>query len=155
MDHCQRSARTGRRWILLVALAGMWIPGCGGDGLDRVPIVGKVTLGGEPLGGAVLSFIPAANTPGDGALGIADETGTFEVISSRKSDKGIPAGSYTVRVSRRVLFDGTPLPPDLPEADVPDSRESVPLPYSSIDSPLTVVIPEGGGDLHVDIPLES
>ncbi len=137
----------------MAALACLVGAGCGsGDGLDRVPILGTVTLGGEPLAGAVLSFMPAPGTLGEGAIGIADDAGQFEVISSRESDRGIPAGEYTVRVSRRVMPDGTPLPPDMPEADFPNSRESVPFPYSSIDSPLKIIIPEGGGDIQVEIP---
>ena len=88
----------------------------------------------------------------DGALGLADEAGRFEVVSSRESDEGIPAGEYTVRVSRRVMLDGSPLPPDVPEADFPESQESVPFPYNSDTSPLKVVIPEGGGEIQVDIP---
>lgn len=138
--------------VSLSTIVFLGLLGCGGDGLDRVPLMGTVTMDGAPLTGAVLSFTPAAGTPGEGALGVSDEAGKFEVISSREGDTGIPAGEYTVRVSRRVLPDGSPLPPDVPEADFPQSRESIPPPYSTIQSPLKVVIPEGGGEITVEVP---
>lgn len=126
---------------------------CGSsDGLDRVPIMGLVTVEGTPLPGAVLSFTPANGTPGLGALGTSDEAGKFEVVSSRQDDAGIPPGEYTVRVSRLAMPDGTPVPPDAPDADYPGSKESVPAPYSSADSPLKVTISPAGGEIQVDIP---
>ena len=127
--------------------------GCGeSDGLERVPITGLLTLGGAPLPGAVVQFFPAGETAGPGALGTSDPEGRFEVISSRESDAGIPPGEYTVRVSRLVNPDGTPVPPDAPDADYPGCRESVPRPYSGVDSPLKVVIAPDGGEVRVDVP---
>ena len=135
--------------LVLLGLAA----GCSeGDGLERVPITGLLTLGGTPLPGAVVQFFPAGETAGPGALGTSDPEGKFEVISSRESDEGIPPGEYTVRVSRLVNPDGTPVPPDAPDADYPGCRESVPRPYSGVDSPLKVVISPEGGEIRVDVP---
>lgn len=133
--------------VLLLCVAG-----CGGDGLERAPITGVLTVEGAPLGNAVVQFLPGEGTPGEGAIGNSDAEGKFEVISSRRSDEGIPPGSYTVRVSRLVNPDGSPLPPDAADADYPDAFESIPAPYSGIDSPLTVSIKPEGGEVKIDIP---
>lgn len=114
-----------------------------------------VTLEGTPLAGASLYFLPAEGTPGEGAIGASDQTGTFEVVSSRRDDSGIPPGDYTVRVSRLVMPDGTAVPPDAPDADFPESRESIPKPYSGMNSPLKVTIAPDGGEIKVDIPAKS
>lgn len=129
------------------------LAGCSrGDGLERVPITGILTVEGSPLPGAVVQLLPTGQTQGPGAIGISDSEGKFEVISSRQNDEGVPPGEYTVRVSRLVNPDGSVVPADEPEADHPDSRESVPRPYSGVDSPLKVVISEQGSEVKVDIP---
>lgn len=136
-----------------VTLCLCLLAGCSsGDGLERVPITGVLTVEGTPLPGAVVQLLPAGATPGLGAIGMTDSEGKFEVISSRQNDTGIPAGEYTVRVSRLVNPDGSVVPADEPEADHPDSRESVPRPYSGVDSPLKVMISPEGGEVKVDIP---
>ncbi|APZ92584.1 carboxypeptidase-like regulatory domain-containing protein [Fuerstiella marisgermanici] len=134
-------------FIVLVAL------GCGGDGIERAPITGVVTVEGLPLPGALIQFLPQPGTPGEGALGSSDPDGKFEVISSRDSDYGIPPGEYKIRVSRLQDSNGTFVPADAPQADFPDAMESVPVPYSTINSPLTAVISSDGGEVKVEIPV--
>lgn len=129
------------------------VVGCGpADGLERAQITGMLTVQGKPLPGAVLSFQPMEGTKGPGALGNSNAKGEFTVISSRENHEGIPPGKYRVRVSRIVMGDGRPLPPDAAPADYPFSQESVPPPYSGVNSPLTVEIPKDGGHVKVDIP---
>lgn len=143
-----------RNLLKVTFLSLCLFPGCGGgDGLERAPITGLVTVQGAPLAGASVQFMPASGTPGEGALGTSDAEGKFTVISSRQSDEGIPAGEYTVRVSRLVNVDGTPLPSDAADADYPDAWESVPTPYSGMDSPLKAVIAPEGGEVKVEIPV--
>lgn len=134
--------------LLMVCSAG-----CGGDGLERVPIMGVLTVKGVPLAGASVQFTPGTGTPGEGALGLSDPQGKFEVISSRRDDSGIPPGEYSVRVSLLMDPDGTVLSPDATQADHPFARESVPAPYSGMDSPLKVTIGDAGGEVKVDIPV--
>ncbi len=143
------------------SLPGLLLPlwfgvvvGCS-DGINRVPIQGKLTSeGSKPLANAVLVFTPGQGTPGEGAIGTTDAEGSFTVISSRNDDSGIPPGKYKVRVSR--LIDGQTgevLPEGAPEADYPHAMESIPLPFSSSgNSPLEVEISESGGELKIDIP---
>lgn len=136
---------------LLVALL---IVGCSGksDGLKRAPLVGLLTLQGTPLAGASVEFTPVKGTLGPGAIGIADDEGKFQVISSRRGHEGIPPGEYSVRVSLFADEDGTPLDPEATQADNPFAYEAIPHPYSGVGSPLTVSIPEEGGEIEVDVP---
>jgi hypothetical protein len=143
--------RSLRLWLPMMVIAAVSM-GCGGDGLQRAPITGIVTVEGAPIAGASLQFIPKGATPGEGALGISNAEGKFEVISSRRGDEGIPPGEYTVMVSLLADPDGTPLAPDAMQADHPFAQETVPAPYSGMDSPLTVTITEAGGEVKVEIP---
>lgn len=126
--------------------------GCGGDGLDRVPIQGELTAQGTPIPSAIVQFTPKTGTQGDGAIGQSDAAGKFTVISSRQDDSGVPPGKYGVRVSLLTDAKGNPLPPDATQADHPDAKESIPAPYSTPSSPLEVTIDAAGGVVKVDIP---
>ncbi|MGE0758201.1 MAG: carboxypeptidase-like regulatory domain-containing protein [Pirellulaceae bacterium] len=138
----------GLSLIALVAMAA----GCGGDGLTRVPIQGTLTAEGAPVENATVQFIPAEGTVGEGAIGMTDENGKFTVISSRDSDAGVPPGKYRVRVTRLIDGDGTILPADAREADYPLSRESIPQPYSGMNTTLETTISDAGGEVKVEIP---
>jgi hypothetical protein len=138
---------------LIAAAALAALAGCG-DGLKRVPVEGTLTAKGRPLGGALVQFVPAGATKGEGGIGRADADGRFTLTGSRAGDPGVVPGEYTVRVSRFVAADGTPLPADARDADYPGSRESIPAPYSSPDgTPLRVTVPETGGAITVDLPV--
>src|SRR5262245_28365048 len=78
--------------VLFLAFAG-----CGGDGLRRVSIQGKLTAKGKPLDNAVIQFLPAASTKGEGGIGRSDGDGNFTLIGSRAGDRGIVPGEYKVR----------------------------------------------------------
>src|SRR5688572_18650017 len=141
-----------RRLRFLAAVSILGFLGCGGDGLRRVPVQGKVTATGVPIGNATVLFMPADGTKGEGGIGTTDADGRFTLTGSRRGDSGVVPGKYRVRVSRFVNPDGSPLPPDFTEAEYPRAVESVPAPYSGPDSPLEVTVPEKGGELTVDIP---
>jgi hypothetical protein len=145
-----------RRLLYLAAAAAiLGFLGCGGDGLKRVPVQGKVTAGGAPLGSATVLFMPADGTKGEGGIGTTDRDGSFTLTGSRRGDSGVVPGKYKVRVSRFVDRDGTVLPSDAKQADYPHAVESVPAPYSSPDSPLEVTVPEEGGAVTVEIPTKT
>ena len=145
-----------RRFVQTIGslLVVLLLVGCGGksDGLKRAPLVGLLTLQGSPLAGASVEFTPVKGTTGPGAIGVADDDGKFQVISSRRGHEGIPPGEYTVRVSLFADEDGTPLDPEATQADNPFAYEAIPEPYSGVGSPLKVSIPEEGGEVEVDVP---
>lgn len=144
-----------RSWCSLISL-GMFgvatIAGCG-DGISRVPITGFLTVQGEPLAGASVQFFPQTGTQGEGAIGVAGPDGKFAVISSRQDDAGIPPGKYKVRVSL-MMEKGKVLPPDALQADFPNAQEVIPSPFSTANSTLEVMIPAGGGEVKVDLPVK-
>lgn len=136
----------------LPALAVLVFLGCGGDGLKRVPVEGKVTAKGVPVGTATVLFLPADGTKGEGGIGTTDKDGNYTLTGSRRGDSGVVPGKYKVRVSRFVDKDGTVLPSDAKQADYPHAVESVPAPYSLPESPLEVTVPEAGGTVNIEIP---
>jgi hypothetical protein len=62
-----------------------------------VPVEGKVTLGGKPLGGGILYFYaPEGEGKAYTPLGFIDSQGNYSVNTS--GEKGAPAGKYRVTV---------------------------------------------------------
>jgi hypothetical protein len=143
-----------RLCYLAAAVSMLGFLGCGGDGLRRVAVQGKVTAKGVPVGNATISFLPADSTQGEGGIGTTDRDGNFTLTGSRRGDSGVVPGKYTVRVSRFVDRDGSVLPSDHKQADYPHAVESVPAPYSSPESPLEVTVPEQGGAVNIEIPVK-
>jgi len=141
--------------LSLFVLSYLLCVGCGGDGVNRVAINGQLQADDGPIANASVQFIPEAGTTGDGALGMSDSEGKFSVISSRDGDGGLPPGNYRVRISQMVDGNGTVLPADATQAEYPDSREGIPAPYSTLESPLQVTITEDGGDVVIALPSES
>jgi hypothetical protein len=144
-----------RSGYLALGVVFLALAGCG-DGLKRVSIQGKVTAGGKPLDNATLQFIPTGSTKGEGGIGRSDGEGKFTLTGSRAGAKGIVPGDYKVRISRLIARDGSALPADAKEAENPGARESVPPPYSSVEgTPLTVTVPESGGEVTIAIPTRA
>lgn len=89
---CRASASLG------VALLVSVSPGCG-DGPKLVPVSGVVTLDGEPLEGATLSFVPVAgagvSTSGTDMTG---PKGNFQITYNGRA--GLVPGKYKVMVSK-------------------------------------------------------
>jgi hypothetical protein len=145
----------GQLRYLTAVIAIVALLGCGGDGLRRVPVKGKLTAKGRPVASATVLFMPVDTTKGEGGIGTTDGDGNFTLTGSRRGDVGVVPGKYKVRVSRFMDKDGSILPSDHKQADYPHAVESVPAPYSSPDSPLEVTVPEEGGALTVEIPVAT
>ena len=141
-----------RLGIMAPALLVLLLPGCG-DGLKRVPVYGKATAKGKPIDNVFILFVPMGSTKGEGGYGVTDSDGNYSLISTRTDWKGVPPGEYKVRLSRLVGPDGTALPPSTKTVDNPGARESIPKKYLFPDtSPLRFVVPESGGEIHIEIP---
>jgi len=145
-----------RCWNLLATgIVILAASGCGGDGLARVPVEGKVTAKGVAVGGATVLFMPQGGTLGEGAIGTTDASGNYTLVGSRQGDTGIVPGRYKVRVSRLMDRDGTVLALDAKQADFPHSEESIPEPFSSPEPPVEVTVPNAGGTINVEIPVAT
>ncbi len=79
--------------------------GCGKSApYEVVPVSGKVTLDGEPLSNARLTFQPMAGSSqnrevGPGSVGFSDESGTYVLETVYPVSKGAVVGAHTVRIS--------------------------------------------------------
>jgi hypothetical protein len=142
-----------RKWLhdrpaIPIALAGLaivfavqilwgfvsWLSGRGEHTVNRLAVSGIVTLDGEPLEGAIISFRPMAAEPFGARVSI--DSGDFRV----PRQKGLTAGTYTVRINKHV--------PAQPPEDGGDRRvkpgvELIPPRYNATTE-LTAEIPKSG-----------
>ena len=132
-------------FLLMVSL----LPGCGGSDVSEGPsladVKGKVLFGNEPLASADLTFFPTGTTEGIGGTVRTDESGAFQGVIYARGGEGLPAGTYKVAVSKRVMPDGSPVPPndETPAIESP-AQETMPPRYLSPEwSPLEVVVEDG------------
>ena len=79
--------------------------GCGGGGGDdewtekrsqTVPVTATVTMGGSPLAGATVAFLPTSSE-GPGASGLTADDGSVTLTTYKPGD-GVVPGAYTVTV---------------------------------------------------------
>ena len=78
--------------------ASLIVAGCGG-GPKLVPVSGVVTLDGEPLEGATLSFVPTAgNAIATAGSDVSGSNGNF--VMTYKGRNGLSPGTYRVLVSK-------------------------------------------------------
>lgn len=127
-----------RRLAILAAVWGLWaLPGCGGGGPTKVPLMsvkGTVTLSGAPLTEGTVSFSSSAT--GNGAIAHLGPEGKFVVTG------GIVAGDYKV-----VITPPTPTPdnPEPKKSDIPDKYRN------EATTDLTAKITTGANDLKFDL----
>jgi len=80
---------------LFVFTAAVFCASCGGGEGKLYPVEGTVTLDGQPLEGATVTF---ANGPVTGSA-LTTASGKFKLISAGK--EGVPAGTYKVVVIKK------------------------------------------------------
>src|SRR5262245_11610288 len=99
--------------VLLVAAAG-----CGNQ-RGPVPISGTVTLDGEPVEGATVTFhTVGTDKEGKPATGETDKSGTFRLRTG--TDDGVRPGEYKVVIIKSILADPNLKMPNFP--DTPEGR---------------------------------
>lgn len=143
----RRSIRLVAPW-LLAALA----VGCGGNSddfiddrlamLERlVPVSGTVKVGGKPLAGVVLTFLPKEWTS---SLGETDADGRFELQTAGRP--GALPGEYKVALSYLISPDDRILTLDsrgglTPDPGLLNAKEMLPPSVSSLEkTTLTAVV---------------
>lgn len=149
--------------LMCIMLAG----GCGG-GAPPLPsgivaVTGTVTLDGEPVSGAIVTFVPVQISGGGGAgvgaaSGMTDSTGKYSLIGYEGRANGTMPGSYRVKISRLTRADGSiviPGPDDSPmQLLVSGAKEQLPEKYSS-DIRTTLVATVDPKGSPVDFKLSS
>jgi hypothetical protein len=119
-----------RSWtvaVVLVALVGLWLPGCGSKGTALGEVEGTVTLDDEPLAGATISFSPEGG--GRTSSAITDEAGRYRLEFT--ADKpGALVGKHKVTITtfeEGELDDSGKLVGNVPEKVPAKYREESPL----------------------------
>lgn len=117
--------------------------GCNEAPYDFAPVSGVVTLDGEPLVDARVTFMPKRQgnslVSGPDSVGRTDSEGRFE-LETITGYSGAIVGKHTVRLStlkQKVAEDG--------ETFLETSPELVPAHYNSA-SKLVAEVPSNGGD---------
>lgn len=137
-----------KRYFFSICLLILALSGCGNEG--RKSITGKVLLDGQPLAGAMLSFVPDASSP-DLMEGYAktNDQGNFEMRTlGNGNQKGILPGKYIVLISKKESYDtGKKKPSEVMYGEMETvfaERDIVPVFYSdSQKTPLTAVVENG------------
>lgn len=119
-----------RAWPLLTGCLLLGLAGCGSSG--GVAVTGRVTLDGQPLPNAEVTFHPQEETKGLGGSAVTGPDGRYELVSAQ-GKKGVAPGDYRVVISRRLRPDGSPPDPNVPPVES-DARETLPAVYSHLDS---------------------
>ncbi len=83
-----------RRWPAILLAAGA-IAGCGPKLPPRVPVEGSVTLDGQPVAGASITFTPVEKGPAASAA--SDENGRFTLSTFKQGDGAVP-GQHRITV---------------------------------------------------------
>jgi hypothetical protein len=114
------------RWLgCCLVLASL--TGCGGD---RVVVTGTVTLDGNPLPDALVTFRPEGGTGELGGSGRTGPDGKYTLTAAR-GGQGILPGEYKVVINRPLRRDGSPPAPDEKPIES-DARETLPPNYSDL-----------------------
>jgi len=127
-------------------LTALFTLGCGGD-VDTVPVSGRVTLDGDPLADAHISFEPVHATAEDNSVGsyaVTDAQGRYTLRLVTTGEPGAMPGLHTVRIT-------TARPEDPSREDSPISPELVPPPYRE---GVEFEVPANGDDA-ADFALQS
>ncbi len=145
------------RDVFAVTLSLCLLAGCGGSVEKDLPelaqVTGTVTLDGNPVADAQVTFIPEK---GPTATGRTDSAGKY-VLGTKGTDDGASVGKHKVTVAKV----GGP-PPDATGAEsyaIPDPNKppagGIPQKYSDmVASGLTATV-EAGKENQVDLPLTS
>ena len=125
----------------LWAIGGVVLAGCGSK-YDIAPVSGRITLDGEPLAGALVSFEPLATEgleAGYGSYGECDDAGLYQ-LKSLHGENGAIVGPHRILITTMKGKEG-------PNGEmIMISKERVPEKYMDYDNPLKFEVPAEGTD---------
>src|SRR5262249_31936680 len=108
---------------------------------------GKVTIGGQPLASAMITFHPEKE--GNTGQAASDPDGSY-VLNTYGTQDGAVVGRHTVTVERYL-----PPMPTQPGGKLPSAKASVPKKYTRPEtSPLKVEVKPGKNNV-IDLALEN
>ena len=88
--------RIYRPWAAVAVVLALVGAGCGG-GDEKTPVSGVVKLDGQPVEGAMVTFVPAGAGKGQIASGMTDKEGVFRLTTTTPGDGAFP-GDYKVTI---------------------------------------------------------
>lgn len=137
---------------LIILLAFTTMGGCGKSSLldGVVPVSGKVTYQGQPVDGAIVTFIPLGTQRA--ATGRTDASGLYR-LSTLEADDGAMPGDYQVTIAKTEV-SGTrdseeDAPPPVINSGLPPiyTKELVPVKYKNAQlSGLTAQVSDSGAN---------
>jgi hypothetical protein len=135
-----------RLWYLLPLL--LLLTGCGGP-YRIAPISGRVTLNGQPLANAAVSFQPVASegkmNPGPGSGAFTDSDGRYTLVVVGHETRGAVVGKHKVRITLVADTDSAD--------DRPKRVKQLPAKYNK-KTTLEYDVPPGGSTA-ADFPLTA
>lgn len=144
--------------LTVILFAGWFAAALAGCSQSGPTIAGQVTIDGQPLGGAQLTFEPIdqSGKSAGGAVAMTDATGAFAVEPHPETGETLPAGTYAVSVSRKVDAQGqVPSGNDFGQLQAAGMlRETVPARYMfqpGYPPALSAVITSGDNRLKLDL----
>jgi hypothetical protein len=122
------------------AAALLCVMGCGTSNLPELaPVTGVVTVGGQPVANAVVTFTPQDGRP---SKGTTDESGRFELMYTPEAE-GAMLGEHTIRVALLQSAEED----DLPEgAATPQA-----LPKAASDRSIKKEVKAGANDIPIEL----
>ena len=119
---------------------------------DLVPVSGIVKIGGKPAAGVTVAFVPNGTTTGQGSTGVTDDAGKYELKHNATQKPGIAVGDYMANLTKYVLPDGSPLPPDTAPHMV-NAKNLIPRSWMERgDGGKILKVPAGGTTFDFDVP---
>ena len=105
------------------------IIGCGGSkGPPTQAVTGVVTVAGQPVEGATIQFLPAADEGAAGGHATSAADGTFEAESTfdagKTMQKGLLPGDYRVTVAKLEMPAGPPSLKNPPKNVLPPAYQT-------------------------------
>ena len=121
------------------------IGGCG-DSLNRAEISGKVTLDDKPVESGIVTFLPK-NTKNAVVVGAKITDGKY----SLKKKEGPVVGTYSVKVTAVQKTGKIVEDQQIAGFTYEEYAETIPKPYSGMESPLTAEVKPGKNSADFDI----
>jgi hypothetical protein len=129
--------------------------GCGDESIRSQPVAGVVTLDGQPVEGATVTFSPLEQGRQDASFGRTDAEGRYRLRTVRgKAEDGTTPGEYAVVITKTELVETGKMLPTPIGTLVPQTKpkENVPLKYTDPTTSgfkATVVKGENTFDFHM------
>jgi hypothetical protein len=127
------------RLLHLVPLLLFWLAGCSPGPYQIAPVSGRVTLNGQPLAHASVTFQPLSvgrnQNPGPGSGGFTDADGRYTLRLIGAETWGAVVGKHLVRITRT--------PQDSSADDRPKRLKDLPAKYNK-KTKLEFDVPAGG-----------